>query len=96
MIEARLPMPPDSCAGIIFFKAGEAGELDEIVDLPLAVGARIAFGTESEADVFLDGEPGKELALLRHVADLGVDAAHLFTLEKNPAGGAPGKDRRSV
>src|SRR6266498_335619 len=68
---------------IIFFKTGKAREGDKLADLALPVRARKTFRVEAKADVFLDGEPGKELTFLGHVTDSSIEPAYFVALKKN-------------
>src|ERR1051325_4404403 len=77
---------------IIFLETRKAGERDKVVQLPLALLARIALRVEAEGDVFLEREPREKLALLRHVADSGVELSHFLSLIENPSAG----DRRQA
>src|SRR4030095_15210895 len=72
--------PAGQLGRIIFFKAGEAGKVDEVAYLSLAVGARIALGIKAKADVFFHGEPWEKFAFLRHIADSRVEPAHFIAL----------------
>src|ERR671910_470044 len=49
--------------------------------------SRITFGVQTEADVFLNRQPGKQFTLLRHVAHFGIEPVDFFALKKNPARG---------
>ena len=85
-MEARLLMPPESCAGIIFFKTRQSpARLMNWLTWCSRSAREKRFGVQTKADVFFHGEPGKELAFLRNVADFGIEAAHLFALEENPS-----------
>ena len=70
---------------VIFLESSQAGELDELLYLMLALFSRIAFGIQTEADVFLHGQPGKELAFLWNVTHFGVEPAHFFVLGRESA-----------
>src|SRR4029077_10289923 len=52
--------------------------------LPLPILARVTFRIQTEADVFFDCEPRKELAFLGNVTHFGIEPAHFFALIKNP------------
>src|SRR5262249_33913101 len=77
---------------IIFLKSRETGELDELLHLMLAFFSRIALGIETEPDILLYGQPGKELTFLRHITHLGIEPADFFILAEN----APGRRRRKA
>src|ERR1043166_8670405 len=71
---------------VVFFESGQPREINKVTYLALAILLGIALRIQSKADVFLDGEPGKELAFLRHVADFCIEPPDFFALIENLTG----------